>query len=171
MPVSPAFRPPLACGSVPPCRPGDSPPALAVIDGFPPLIAAWASQGCGTALRTLKNKGKETTMKDHTTQRIATLNDDFRRMMQGGQFFVTPGIAALPYDTQAAIIGEVRQFDDFTKDNDPYGEHDFGAFTHDGLKIFWKIDCYAPGMECGSEDPSDPNQTVRVLTIMLAEEY
>jgi Protein of unknown function (DUF3768) len=57
----------------------------------------------------------------------------------------------------------------------PYGEHDFGAFTfdHEGesLRIFWKIDYYAPDLLHGSEDPADPAQTIRVLTIMLAEEY
>jgi hypothetical protein len=61
--------------------------------------------------------------------------------------------------------------DSFTEDNDPHGEHDFGAFEHEGARIFWKIDYYAPDMEHGSENPADPKQTVRVLTIMLASEY
>lgn len=59
----------------------------------------------------------------------------------------------------------------FTEDNDPHGQHDFGAFTLDGRKIFWKIDYYDPSMEFGSEDPSDDEKTFRMLTIMLAEEY
>lgn len=47
--------------------------------------------------------------------------------------------------------------------NDPNGEHDFGSIVHQGKQVFWKIDCYAPDMEHGSEDPSDPAKTVRVL--------
>ncbi len=62
-------------------------------------------------------------------------------------------------------------FDSFTEDNDPHGKHDFGAFEHEGKRVFWKIDYYAPDMEHGSENPADPKQTVRVLTIMLASEY
>jgi hypothetical protein len=34
-----------------------------------------------------------------------------------------------------------------------------------------KIDNYDPTLSGGSEDPSDPAQTVRVLTLMLADEY
>jgi hypothetical protein len=62
-------------------------------------------------------------------------------------------------------------FDAFTPDNDPYRERDFGAFEHNGDRIFWKIDYYDRSMTKGSEDPSDPGQTLRLLTIMLASEY
>jgi hypothetical protein len=106
------------------------------------------------------------------TKRIAELNDLFRKAMGvGGRVFQTPGITALPPIDQAAIREKVETFDVFTRNNDPHGEHDFGAFEHDGERIFWKIDYYATDMEHGSEDPSDPTQTVRVLTIMLADEY
>jgi len=102
----------------------------------------------------------------------AELNDRFRRSFLGGRVFMTVGIQALPEGIQAAIFAKVQQFDTFTEDNDPYGEHDFGAFEAPGAgKIFWKIDYYAPDMQHGSEDPTDPKQTVRVLTIMLASEY
>jgi hypothetical protein len=82
-----------------------------------------------------------------------------------------PGIRALPHALQSRIANQVQTFTAFTPDNDPHGEHDFGAFTIEGRKVFWKIDCYAPDMVHGSENPADPAATRRVLTIMLAEEY
>jgi hypothetical protein len=71
---------------------------------------------------------------------------------------------------------KVETFDSFTADNDPHHEHDFGNIDYEGLRIFWKIDYYdrasfGTGRDMGSEDPSDPAQTLRVLTIMLASEY
>ena len=59
----------------------------------------------------------------------------------------------------------------FTRDNDPYGEHDFGHFELVGRSFYWKIDYYDPKCEFGSEDPADPKKTTRVLTLMLAAEY
>lgn len=103
-------------------------------------------------------------------EKIARLNDEFRRTGAGGQVFQTAGIAAMPESDQRAIHTKVRLFATFNEANDPYGEHDFGAFKHNGEDIFWKIDYYAPDMEYGSEDPADPDQTVRVMTIMLAHE-
>jgi hypothetical protein len=54
---------------------------------------------------------------------------------------------------------KVETFGSFTPDNDPHGEHDFGAFEHAGHKIFWKIDYYdrasfGTGRDMGSEDRS-----------------
>lgn len=50
----------------------------------------------------------------------------------------TPGVSALPPEEQSAIREKVERFSEFTPDNDPHGEHDFGAFEHTGERIFWK---------------------------------
>ena len=111
------------------------------------------------------------TEQDNTT-RIRELNDAFRQGLGGnGRRLMTAGVAALPIRDQIAITTKVMQFDAFNEGNDPHGEHDFGAFDHDGQKIFWKIDYYDAACEYGSEDPADPAKTTRVLTIMLASEY
>ena len=110
-------------------------------------------------------------MTTKTTQ-IARLNDLCRTAMGvAGKLVQTAGICALPSPDQSAIREKVETFQDLTPDNDPYGERDFGAFEHNGQRIFWKIDYYDRSLTCGSEDPADPKQTVRVLTIMLASEY
>ena len=101
-------------------------------------------------------------------QRICELNDAFRTSLSGGRVMMTAGIDG---DVKAAIIREVATFNDFTADNDPHGEHDFGAIEVAGLRVFWKIDAYDPTMTCGSEDPANPDVTTRVMTIMLADEY
>jgi hypothetical protein len=106
-----------------------------------------------------------------TDERIAELNDKFRKTFLGGSVLATNGIAGLPEKDKAEIFTKVRAFDDFSEDNDPNGEHDFGAIDHNGDKIFWKIDYYDPTMTYGSEDPADLRKTRRVLTIMFANEY
>ena len=102
---------------------------------------------------------------------IAELNDTFRTTFVGGSVLMTAGVEALGPEFVAEALTAVRTYCAFTKDNDPYGEHDFGSFDLDGEKLFWKIDCYDPSMEYGSEDPSDSKITRRVLTVMLAQEY
>ncbi|WP_396127320.1 DUF3768 domain-containing protein [Acidicapsa acidisoli] len=64
-----------------------------------------------------------------------------------------------------------RPSDAFTTDDDPHGERDFGAFEHNGERIFWKIDYYDATLTYGSEDAADPTKTIRVLKILLASEY
>ena len=105
------------------------------------------------------------TTQNETSAIIATLNDEFRKNSTGCT--VTQGVAALEFVGE--IFESVRLFDDFTEDNDPYGEHDFGSFEHFAHKFFWKIDYYDSHLK-GWCDPLDSN-CERVLTIMLAEEY
>lgn len=104
--------------------------------------------------------------------KVRELNDTFRTTGRGnGQVVITQGIQALSEADIRAILQKVQQFDQFSEDNDPWGEHDFGAFDHDGQKIFWKMDCYNLDCIAGSENPANEAVTCRVLTIMLASEY
>ena len=73
--------------------------------------------------------------------------------------------------TQVDVLRAVQAFNTFTPDNDPYGEHDFGRVEVGDCFVFWKIDYYDETLRYSSEDPADPALTVRVLTIMLTEEY
>jgi Protein of unknown function (DUF3768) len=120
-----------------------------------------------------------------TASRIAALNDLLRKGGFGGTVCFTSGVRERGQVFVIDALRAIREFTDFTPDNDPYGEHDFGAvlvpeksaapvratFAGRLRKVFRKIDYYAPGLTVGSEDPSDPGKTARVLTIMLAEEY
>ena len=104
--------------------------------------------------------------------RIRELNDRFRSEGLGnGSVFVTAGIRANGHDFLLRAVAAVRTFSDFSKDNDPWGEHDFGSIDVGNQKVFWKFDYYSPDLSSGSENPANDGQTHRVLTIMLASEY
>jgi hypothetical protein len=100
-----------------------------------------------------------------TAQEKAARNDRIRQILPRShaqdRVVYTRGIGTLGPVFVAEAMMRVRTFAEFTEDNDPYGEHDFGSFTlSTGGKCFWKIDDYAgyDGIRC-------------VLTIMLADEY
>lgn len=103
--------------------------------------------------------------------KIRGLNDAFRTTFRGGQVVMTSTVAELPEMVRASALMTVARFDAFDGSNDPYQEHDFGAFELCGRTFFWKIDYYDLSLEFGSEDPADPERTKRVLTLMLAEDY
>jgi Protein of unknown function (DUF3768) len=103
--------------------------------------------------------------------RIRELNDAFRKTFLGGRVLVTPAVRELPPDKSALLFTHIRTFSKFDTDNDPHAEHDFGSIELADRTWFFKIDYYRPDMNGGSEHPEDPNQTVRVMTIMRADEY
>lgn len=107
-----------------------------------------------------------------TTERIRELNDEFRKTFEpGNKVVLTCGVADNSPETIQEIVKAVKLFKDFNDGNDPFGEHDFGAFDINDEKYFWKIDYYDNDLKYGSEDPANPEVTTRVLTIMMAAEY
>ncbi|TPI28808.1 DUF3768 domain-containing protein [Mesorhizobium sp. B3-1-9] len=103
--------------------------------------------------------------------RIRTLNDQLRQTGVGGRMVMTAGVAALPPTDIAAILLAVANFDGFDQDNDPWGEHDCALLHVGERQLFWKIDYYDRSLTNVSPDPADPAVTIRVMTVMLPEEY
>ncbi|WCP16153.1 hypothetical protein sphantq_04649 (plasmid) [Sphingobium sp. AntQ-1] len=100
---------------------------------------------------------------------------------------VTRGFQALSDADRSAALALIARFSKFDDNNDPYGEHDFGAvfrlasgeWTQDRpdddrvipVTVFWKIDYYEADLAFGSDAPWNEDRTKRVLTIMLSNEY
>lgn len=118
------------------------------------------------------------------TDLIAAQNDVFRNSLinglavvsaaqQGikGRVLLTQGVSNEGAEFQSLALQAVAEFDAFTQDIDPYGDHTFAAVTVQGKQLFWKIDLYDLAFEYGSETPEDPTKTQRVLTIMFPSEY
>ena len=106
------------------------------------------------------------------TKRIRRLNDQLRKgQAENATVVITHGIQAEGEEFARRAVGAVMAFEEFTEDNDPHGEHDFGAVLVDEEKLFFKIDYFDPELERHSDDAADPACTHRVLTIMLASEY
>ena len=76
-----------------------------------------------------------------TVRKIRDLNDAFRKTGIDGRIMLTIGIRELGEPAINQIITKVRNFADFNKNNDPFGEHDLGSITHNGVKVLWKVDC------------------------------
>lgn len=118
---------------------------------------------------------------DGGPREIARLNDWLREHITSpgnNRVVMTAGIADLVGDValfrgfrkRAELMRLVRDYDRFDRAIDPYGEHDMGSFEFEGTPCFWKIDYYDADLAAGSDDPADPFKTVRVLTIMRADE-
>ena len=99
-------------------------------------------------------------MNGEIAQKYDALRKSIPKVSSPNLLVITSGVNALSIEAVADILTSVKEFDSFNEDNDPYGEHDFGAFDYEGQKIFWKIDNHN-----GQEGYN------LVLTVMLAEEY
>lgn len=113
---------------------------------------------------------------------IAAQNDAFRRLAclgtapdqpMPGRMIVTRTLMAAGDGFVAEAVKAAGEFDTFEPENDPEGWHDFGSVTIRGETVFWTIDLYEAGSDFryGAETPSNPATTMRVLTIMMAQDW
>lgn len=81
-----------------------------------------------------------------SADRIRDLNDAMRRTgPSSGRWVTTQGVYAKGLEFMILATSAVQSFAAFDPDNDPHGEHDFGAFDLAGFRLFWKIDLYEKG--------------------------
>ena len=110
---------------------------------------------------------------DEKRARIRELNDELRRWGTGlnVRAVMAGSLAQADQEFQSKALRAMRNFDAFTPGDDPYGQHDFGAFTVEGRRLIFKIDYYSLDEETGSDHPEDPNVTIRMLSLFFAEDY
>lgn len=103
-------------------------------------------------------------------RKIRELNDRLRKTGLGGKTVLSRAVAEMDPEAFTELLKRVREFDAFTRGNDPWQEHDFGEVLVNGERYFWKIDAYDLNLEYGSPAPEDDAVTSRVLTLMTAME-
>lgn len=147
------------------------------------IKSSWeANVPANEVARQIDSKGESTNDKtevDETTLTIRNQNDYCRAQIHIHEglrkypckVFHSQGIEAFTNGEKIEIYTIVRKYNEFTIENDSHREHDFGAFDFKDTRIFWKIDYYTHDLLNGSEDPSDPAKTMRVMNILLASEY
>ena len=107
---------------------------------------------------------------------IAGQNDAFRKDPNGsgipGTVVFAGALANAEAEIRSAAFKLAQDFDTFTEENDPHGEHDYASFDMGGELLIFKFDYYdSASMEGHSPNKADKDQTHRVLTIMYAEDY
>ena len=92
---------------------------------------------------------------------VVELNDELRKTFSGGHIMITPGVRGLHPDLRLEVMQAVQNFNAFTSENDPEGEHTCGAFVLEQQVFIWRIDCYDFSLGAPSPDPADPAVTIR----------
>lgn len=98
-------------------------------------------------------------------------NDALRMSRIGGEIACTNSVYNLPRHEHRAIIKAVCEFNSFDDEKRQSFAHDYGVLTVDGRMVIWKIESHDVELEFPAYDAAPLDTEVRVLMIMLAEEY
>jgi len=103
-------------------------------------------------------------------QKIRALNDQFRKTGQGGIVTISMGLHQLGRPEVDAIMKHLAG-EKGDKSVEPNSEHDMGEFDVGSRTISWEINYYNNDLDDESEDPANPDETKRFMTLLLSTEY
>ena len=96
-------------------------------------------------------------------EKIITLNDQLRTTFKGGRVQMTPSVYELDDRLRGRALSVLARYDKFHPDS----EHDWGTFIFAGYSFEWRIEYRGVDGSGISPDPTDPDQTLRVLTLYV----
>lgn len=102
--------------------------------------------------------------REFTSEQLARINDALRANLVfipsnlkrdgvRGQLMLTRTVADLPAEQMRQLFMRVAAFNDFTEENNPHGERDFGSIELFGERWFWKFDYYDENLEAFGHAP------------------
>ena len=92
---------------------------------------------------------------------IIELNDQLRATFKGGRVQMTRSVFDLDERLRGRALSVMARYDKF----DPDSEHAHGVFIFAGYAFEWRIEYRGTDGDSLSPDPSDPENTFRVLTL------
>lgn len=98
--------------------------------------------------------------------KIIELNDQLRTTFKGGRVQMTPGVYELDDRLRGRALSVMAAYRTFGADSD----HDGGVFIFAGYAFEWRIEYRGQDGTGASPDPSDPEQTFRVLTLYAVDD-
>ena len=105
-----------------------------------------------------------------TMQKNRALNDHFRKTGQGGIVTLSMGLHKLG---QAEVDNVMKQLagEKGDKSVEAGSEHDMGEIQVGNRTVSWEINYYNKELDDVSDNPTNPDQTTRFMTLLLSTEY
>ena len=97
---------------------------------------------------------------------IIELNDHLRTTFKGGRVQMTPSAYELDDRLRGRALSVLARYSAFDSDS----EHDSGVFIFAGFAFEWRIEYRGTDGDGLSPDPTDPQKTLRVLTLYTIDD-
>ena len=97
---------------------------------------------------------------------IIELNDHLRTTFKGGRVQMTRNVYDLDDRLRGRALAVMARYNKF----DAESEHDRGVFIFAGFAFEWRIEYRGKDGTALSPDPSDPETTLRVLTLYVVDD-